>query len=181
MSEENEKPPAEIPDVQGNSVGYGKPPIEHQFRPGESGNPAGRPSAGASVKEHLNVMAAWTEPDIRAAARSKDSPWAKRAAAERLLRAIEATDLADFDEAMKGATLSELRAKGIDTAAVKKLRTRETVLKSGEVVKESEIELHDRSGQDFDRVMDRTLGRPLAEDIEIRLQALEAKQQEAKR
>lgn len=24
-------------------VGYGKPPVEHQFKPGQSGNPGGRP------------------------------------------------------------------------------------------------------------------------------------------
>jgi hypothetical protein len=26
-----------------NDVGYGRPPIEHRFKPGESGNPSGRP------------------------------------------------------------------------------------------------------------------------------------------
>ena len=31
------------PDSDDYEVGYGKPPKEHQFRPGESGNPRGQP------------------------------------------------------------------------------------------------------------------------------------------
>jgi hypothetical protein len=33
------------PQQQGNNreVGYGRPPVEHRFKPGESGNPGGRP------------------------------------------------------------------------------------------------------------------------------------------
>ena len=36
---------ARFPDKQGNNrrVGYGSPPLETRFRPGQSGNPAGRP------------------------------------------------------------------------------------------------------------------------------------------
>jgi hypothetical protein len=34
-------------------VGYGRPPTEHQFRPGQSGNPAGRPKGARSFKSDL--------------------------------------------------------------------------------------------------------------------------------
>jgi len=33
----------ERPNVRRSPVGYGRPPQEHQFRPGTSGNPRGRP------------------------------------------------------------------------------------------------------------------------------------------
>jgi hypothetical protein len=34
-------------------VGYGRPPAEHQFRPGQSGNPNGRPKCARSFKSDL--------------------------------------------------------------------------------------------------------------------------------
>jgi hypothetical protein len=34
-------------------VGYGRPPAEHQFRPGQSGNPTGRPKGARSFKSDL--------------------------------------------------------------------------------------------------------------------------------
>ena len=34
-------------------VGYGRPPEEHQFRPGQSGNPSGRPKGARSFKTDL--------------------------------------------------------------------------------------------------------------------------------
>ena len=34
-------------------VGYGRPPKEHQFRPGQSGNPSGRPKGARSFKTDL--------------------------------------------------------------------------------------------------------------------------------
>lgn len=34
-------------------IGYGKPPKEHQFKPGQSGNPKGRPKKPKTIKEAL--------------------------------------------------------------------------------------------------------------------------------
>jgi hypothetical protein len=36
-----------------NDVGYGRPPIEHRFKPGESGNPAGRPKGARRFTSDL--------------------------------------------------------------------------------------------------------------------------------
>ena len=36
------------PSSDGNDVGYGKPPRANQFKPGESGNPKGRPKGAKS-------------------------------------------------------------------------------------------------------------------------------------
>jgi hypothetical protein len=38
---------------QERSVGYGAPPVHTRFRPGQSGNPAGRPKGTTSVKKEL--------------------------------------------------------------------------------------------------------------------------------
>lgn len=34
-------------------VGYGKPPVEHRFKPGQSGNPRGRPKGHRNLKTDL--------------------------------------------------------------------------------------------------------------------------------
>jgi hypothetical protein len=38
---------------QADAVGYKRPPREHQFRPGQSGNPSGRPKGARNFKSEL--------------------------------------------------------------------------------------------------------------------------------
>ncbi len=52
-------------------VGYGRPPIEHQFRPGRSGNPTGRPKGArrftADLLDELAEIVAVTNGDQKRA------------------------------------------------------------------------------------------------------------------
>jgi hypothetical protein len=153
----------------GAGRGGNVPPVEHRFPAGVSGNPKGRPTAGASIREWLNVLAAdeaMTEPELRRLARDKAAPWPKRAAAERALKTLESGDLADFAGLLRGENnLEDLRGMGIDTAVVKRFKQKTRRVPTGkdgesEEVIEREIELHDRAGADFDRVCDRTEGKP---------------------
>lgn len=43
-------------DERSYQVGYGKPPKDSQFKPGQSGNPAGRPKRKPSIKEELEAV-----------------------------------------------------------------------------------------------------------------------------
>jgi hypothetical protein len=123
------------------------------FEPGQSGNPEGRKSAGAYIKEWLNSLASLTLEEVAKVAKDKTAPAAKIIAAERILRAAEQPDLADFEGY---ATLKAARKAGLRTEAVKRLKIR----KRDDGTTEREIELHDRAGADFDRMMDQTDGKP---------------------
>jgi hypothetical protein len=66
------------------------PPPEHRWQPGQSGNPEGRPAAGAAVKEWWNEMADWTQAEVKAALDDPTSSLAKKAAARAWLDACSA-------------------------------------------------------------------------------------------
>ncbi len=52
MSGRGEDAPPDAP----TKVGYGKPPAQHRFKPGQSGNPAGRPRRGHSTADVFEAM-----------------------------------------------------------------------------------------------------------------------------
>jgi len=66
MSEKQKKPTPEE-SSPGYDVGYGKPPTQTQFKPGQSGNPRGRPKGTKNLKtdlmEELSEMIAVREGD----------------------------------------------------------------------------------------------------------------------
>lgn len=138
-------------------------PFTSERQPKNSGR---KPSAGLSVREWVNSMQDWEEADLRKVCFDRKLPWTKRLAAKRMLHAIENPDLADFNDYLEGGVdLIDLRDKGIDTALVKKAKVKtRTIERDGAepiVEVEREIELHERSADDFDRLLDQTAGKPI--------------------
>lgn len=155
-------PRRRLPAEQGagaREVGPGKPPPEHRFKPGESGNPKGRPpNAGATLREWVNQLAAdeLTEVQLRAIRRDRGLPWPKRVAAGRILRLLEVGDVRDFEPWLRGkASLGRLSKAGVNTELVKRV-----MIRPGEHGEARSIELHDRAGEEFDRLVGHTDGRP---------------------
>ena len=83
-----------------NSLANLQPP----WQSGQSGNPRGRPAAGASVIEWMNLMAEWPEEKIEAMAEDPQAPANKLIAARRLLAAISSDPEKDSREAARFVT-----------------------------------------------------------------------------
>ncbi len=136
------------------------------WKPGESGN--GHLTLGASIKEWLNMFADMQlgAEKLREFARDEKAPATKRFAAVRMLRMIEHPDMADFEPVLDGQmSLRELRNAGINTAVVKKTKTKTKTTPGRDgapptVEVEREIELVDRSLEEGRFGTEATDGRP---------------------
>lgn len=83
-----------IPAEQGKDpnsalVGYGKPPKEHQFAPGQSGNPAGTPVSRANLWRYICQFLEAGEHEARRCQQDKTRPLAMRIAAKQALQLLK--------------------------------------------------------------------------------------------
>src|SRR4051812_10644183 len=96
--------------VPGAGNGGIVPPPEHRWPKGQSGNPDGTSSLGKSVKQWANQLdeQATSKAELRQIIESDAEQPSKRTAALRVLRSMEAPDLAVFERYLDGSkTLEE--------------------------------------------------------------------------
>ncbi len=125
-----------------------------------SRNPASR------TPQNLNKIVAkmrkgrMTHDDLMKMARPGGDPDPTMVVAAKIILEAEArADPADFEKVISGMmTLDELRATGVDTSVVKKLRMRSKTGLSGDTEEIVELELKD-TGEAIDRFLDRTIGK----------------------
>ena len=86
--------PKKVPAEQGlkptrSDVGYGKPPVEHQFAPGESGNPAGPPRAKSNLWRHYCRFLAMSDTQRAKEAKRKDLTAAEKTALKQVAQLMK--------------------------------------------------------------------------------------------
>jgi hypothetical protein len=84
---------SKIPAEQGlgpksGSVGYGKPPVEHQFPPGVSGNPDGTPRSRSNLWRHFCRWLEMSPTQLAEAAKDKKLTMAERAAIKQVRQLV---------------------------------------------------------------------------------------------
>lgn len=114
--------------------------VAPQWQPGQSGNPAGRKTAGASIREWYNSMHGWSEDDLKRCMNDKKEGYSKRKVAEAILN-MGAVDVADYEDLIEGRkTLAQLKAEGVRTNTIKRVKRKTKTDGGGS---EYEIEFRD--------------------------------------
>lgn len=128
-------------------------------KPGERRMTGGRKSAGLAIIEWINALQGKTHAEYKAIARDPEAPGNKRVAAIQWLKSLsDATDIGDYSELMEGSkTLSQYVQEGRDLRKIKRVKRR--VDKDGNV--SNEIDLDTSGGMTLDRILDRTVGKPV--------------------
>jgi hypothetical protein len=88
-NKERDGPPSSDAEPARHEVGYGRPPRAHQFKPGESGNPRGRPKGAKSEASILQTRLN-QKIEVREGGRVRKIP------------VLEAIYLRCIDDALKG-------------------------------------------------------------------------------
>lgn len=143
------------PRKPGAGKGGNVPPVEHRFKNGPDPRRGNAPTTGAIVKNYINGFGRRhvRNKTLRSIVKDAGKPELMRLAAQTLLLARRATTLADFEPWIKGAkTLKQLASAGVDISVVKSA----TIGKDGQ----RKLELFDDAGENFDRIIEHTDGKP---------------------
>jgi hypothetical protein len=130
--------------------------------PGESPL-GGRQTAGATIREWINTLSGQklSTQQLRALSVDESIDYNKQLAALHMATGTERASLARYEPWLQGEkTLQDLEADGVDVRQIKKAKIGD---KGGR-----EIELHDRAGEAFDRIVEHTDGQaPQSGKLEV--------------
>jgi hypothetical protein len=85
-AQQGQGPESALAGPKRTDVGPGRPPVEHQFQPGQSGNPAGAPRARTNLWPRFCEFEGLTEAEVKRIQNDKNEPLVRRTAAKQALQ-----------------------------------------------------------------------------------------------